>query len=155
MQANKAVRAFGGRSYFGDGNRGSIAGKDGVFFYDRIQRRKCFLLLFNVLDDGFDDNVTVCKRLSAGRSLEPTTDCLHRLLQVAFFGKLGQRLLDSCKAFMLLLQPCTGSALAAFTRALRNKTRSNSIHISLYLLPLRPLRPLRLKGFGCGSTTLW
>src|SRR5947209_20441652 len=100
MQANKAVRAFGGRSYFGDGNRGSIAGKDGVFFYDRIQRRKCFLLLFNVLDDGFDDNVTVSKRLSAGRSLEPTTDCLHRLLQVAFFGKLGQRLLDSSKAFI-------------------------------------------------------
>src|SRR5262249_28770700 len=70
--------------------------------------REYLLLLFHVLDDGFDDDVAIGECLRLGHALEPRADLLRRLFQRALLGKLGQRFLDPGKALiekrLLLLQ---------------------------------------------------
>src|SRR5262249_6130675 len=100
VQPNKAILPLRGSGNLRDGNRRSVAGKDCVFLDDGVERRESLLLLSQVLDDGFNDDVAVGQVLRIGGAFEPRTNGLHWLFQSALLDKFGERLLNSGKAFI-------------------------------------------------------
>ena len=100
MQSHEPLRALAAGHQLSDGKRRSIGGKDGIALHDGIERAEGLALLFQVLDDGFDNKVTLGQVFFASGALQAGADRCRCFLDGPFFRQLGQRLLDAGKTFI-------------------------------------------------------